>query len=115
MFPWRGYPDVESRDRYLGGKAAELDEARRRFGAERERSGFKANAAESETICEINRVEKMIADIQAVTMEGLGIQARLLAHLWVDSTPQRLEEDLARSMGLAVERMTGELDSLAAT
>lgn len=38
------FPDAECRGRYRGGKAAELDEARRRFDAERRRSGYTARS-----------------------------------------------------------------------
>ena len=109
------FPDAESRGRYRGGKVAELNEARRRFDAERQRSGYSTKIAESEATCEaINRVEEQMSDIQAVTAAGLSVQALLFADLRKYDDPEDSVARLARSMGLAAKRIFGA-GSLAAT
>ncbi len=79
---------------------------RQRFYAERQRSGLADKEAEYEALWEdIDRIEDQIVDTQAVTMEGVLVQALFFAELQKDEQQQFFDARLARSMGVAARRM----------
>ncbi len=101
-----GFPDVESRGRYRGGKVSELNEAPRRFDAERQRSDFLIKSAEQDAICgEMIRIREIIVDIQAETPTGLAIQAMFFADLRKHDDRGTSEGRLTRSVARAAKRM----------
>ena len=79
---------------------------RQRFERERERSGYTAKEDEYEAIWEdIDRIEDEIVDTQAVTVEGLLVQALFCAELEKDNEPEFFTTRLGKSMGIAARRM----------
>ena len=83
---------------------------RQRFERERERSGYTAKEDEYEAIWgDIDRIEDQIVDTQAVTVEGLLVQALFFAELQKDEQQQFYDARLAKSMGVAAKRMCSEL------
>ncbi len=88
----------------------ELERVRQRFDRERERSGYTAKEEEYEAIWEdIDPIEDQIVDTQAVTGEGVLVQALFFAELQKDEEQQFYDARLAKSMGVAARRMAPEL------
>lgn len=87
-------------------KVLELEGARRRFSAARERSGITAKDAEYEAkMCEVGEIEDLIVDTQATTMDGLLVQALFFAELNKDEDQQYYDARIAKSMGIAARRL----------
>ncbi len=79
---------------------------RQRFERERERSGYTAKIDEYDAMMDrALDTEVQIVDTQAVTVEGLLVQALLFAELKKDEEPQYFDYRLAKSMGIAARRM----------
>ena len=106
-----GYKDGQAEWRreeklYRDGKVAELAKARQQYNAEHERSGLTDKEAEYDTIWhDIDRIEDQIADTQAVTVDGLLVQALFCAELEKDNEPRFFTTRLGKSMGIAARRM----------
>ena len=84
----------------------ELAEIRQRYDRERERTGYTAKEEEYEAIWEdIDPIEDQIVDTQAVTVEGVLVQALFFAELQKDEQQQFYDARLAKSMGVAARRM----------
>ena len=79
---------------------------RQRFERERERSGYTAKEDEYEAVIEQGlEIEGQIVDTQAVTMEGLLVQALFCAELEQGNEPEFFTTRLGKSMGIAARRM----------
>jgi hypothetical protein len=84
----------------------ELAGMRQRYDRERELAGYTAKEEEYEAIWpDIDRIEDQIVDTQAVTVEGLLVQALFFAELQEDEEQQFYDARLAKSMGIAARRM----------
>ncbi len=95
---------------YRDGKVAELNEAKQRFSRERERAGYTAKNDEYESVMDRGlEIEAQIVDTQAVTVDGLLVQALFCAELERDNEPKFFTTRLAKSMGVAAKRMCSEL------
>ena len=91
---------------YRDGKVGELERVRQRFDHERERAGYTAKNAECDaTMDHVLEIEGRIVDTQAVTVEGLLVQALFCAELEKDNEPEFFTTRLGKSMGIAARRM----------
>ena len=91
---------------YRDSKVAELNEARQRLERERERSGCTAKFAECDVVMDrALEIEEQIVDTQAITVEGLLVQALFCAELERGNEPKFLTTRLGKSMGIAARRM----------
>jgi len=89
---------------------AKLERTRRQVKGAKQRSGLTAKDAEHEAIWDdILRIEDQITDTQAVTTEGLLVQALFFADLRKNEDERDFEARLAKSMGVAARRMAPEL------
>ena len=86
--------------------AIELAGIRQRFDRERERAGYTAKNAEYEAVMDRGlEIEAQIVDTQAVTVDGLLVQALFCAELEKDNEPKFFTTRLGKSMGIAARRM----------
>ncbi len=91
---------------YRDGKVAELERARQRLERERARSGYTAKNGEYEAVMDQGlEIEAQIVDTQAVTVDGLLVQALFCAELEKDNEPEFFTTRLGKSMGIAARRM----------
>ncbi len=91
---------------YRDGKVGELERVRQRFDRERERAGYTAKNAECDAMMDrAFKIEDQIVDTQAVTVEGLLVQALLCAELEKDNEPEFFTTRLGKSMGISARRM----------
>ena len=91
---------------YRDGRVADLERVRQRFDHERERAGYTAKNAECDAMMDrALEIEGQIVDTQAVTMEGLLVQALFSAELEQENEPKFLTTRLGKSMGIAARRM----------
>ncbi len=95
---------------YRDGKVAELERVRQRFDHQRERAGYTAKNAECDAMMDrALEIEGQIVDTQAVTMEGLLVQALFCAELEQGNEPEFFTTRLGKSMGISARRMAPEL------